>query len=185
MLVFWRAGGSLSHMIRHPVLALLMLACTSAALSGQAYLALSHRAPEIDIHPGSSRRGSLRLPALEFHFSVDARCPEMQAAKSLMISIADSRKRVMESALQSALKSGLSVTVPSQQIAPISVGDFCADDKTETRAYITMGDLLSAQGALSCGTGSETSITYVSTSLDVRLHCARQQDIDSGAINLP
>jgi len=171
-------------MVKHSAVALLILAGTSAALSGQAYLVLSHRAPEIDIDPGSSRRGILRLPELEFHFSIDARCPESQPAQSLMISIADSRRRVMANALQNALQSGISLTVPSRQIAPVSVGAFCTTERTDTRPYFTAKELLSAQGALSCGTDSDTSITYTSTSLDVRLHCARQKESDGSTIEL-
>lgn len=171
-------------MSRWPPILLLILACSAAVPAGRAFLVLSPKLPEIDVDPGSAGRDGLRLPELEFHFAIEARCPDTQQPRSLMLSIADSRKRVMASALQTALGSGLSLTVPSQQIAPVAVGTFCSAERSDDRQYVTVKGLLSAQGALSCASDSEKSITYASTSLDVRLRCERQPGVAGNGVEL-
>lgn len=167
-------------MFRQTATAFLVFAgATAVPAAGQAFLGLAHQAPEIEVEPGIADQGGLRLPELEFHFTVDVRCPDTLQPLSLMISIADTRKRVMKSALHTALESGLSLTVPSRQIAPITLGSFCAVEQTDARAQIVVKGLLSAQGALACGTDGNNIITYASTNLDVRLRCARQAEPDA------
>lgn len=76
------------------------------------------------------------------------------------------------------------VLVPEEQIAPLTIGDFCVDDlnartiKAEPDQRIVR-DVLSVQASLLCARDNQQKMTYVSHPLDIRLTCEHPQVVPS------
>ena len=147
-----------------------------AAVSGPAAgedprLSIAAEPPRVEIPEQQAARHGIVLPSLEIRFRIDARCPAPQVPVSLMLSIADSRRYVPANEIGAVLESGLTITVPSPQIAPVFMHDFCTDKGTRREA--TVPGLLSAQGSLACGSADDpaASINYASAGVDVNLAC--------------
>jgi len=153
------------------IVAICIAAAGRPAIAEDPQLTIAADRPIIELsHRQLTRRGVV-LPSLEVHFRIDARCPMPHTPVSMMLSIADSRRHVQGTEIDSALNSGLSITVPAPQIAPVFMPGFCAGD--DTRQDATVPDLLSVQGSLTCGSedDSSTTVSYASAGIDVSLRC--------------
>jgi hypothetical protein len=111
----------------------------------------------------------IRLPSLTFAVRIEASCSTPLEAKSISISIADTRINVRPG------DNGLierTIRVPTKQLGPIAVNDFCiAGDDVNSRQQLQVRDALSAQLSLRCSSEKQESITYETVALEVALHC--------------
>lgn len=111
----------------------------------------------------------IRLPSLTFAVRIKASCPAELEAKSISVSIADTRINVRPD------DNGLiekSIRVPKKQLGPISVNDFCiAGDEANSERQIQLRDALSAQLSLHCSGDNRESMTYETVALEVALQC--------------
>ena len=104
--------------------------------------------PRVEISPRSSGRRPLTLPSLSYDFELDTHCAGGEA-QSLMLSVADSRRRLDQEGLQQPDSISLTMAVPAKQIAPLQVEEFCTDESTG-EGMLVIKDVLSAQMSLVC-----------------------------------
>jgi hypothetical protein len=136
--------------------------------------------PAIEVDLRASDEAPFVLPDLQFDFEIHVSCAVGGKPRSLMLSIADSRKSVTGPDLLRTEPATLSMTVPSAQIAPVNVQGFCV---TEVDRPVALGQsvnvpgFLSAQASLLCSAGTDEEpdapdrIGYFSTALDITLVC--------------
>ena len=153
-----------------------------ADATGSAHHALQVTAAPatVTIAPGSARRQSIILPALEYVFSLNARCADSFAPETVALTIADSRTflRSAELAGDSA-RHEMPLTVPADQLAPLIVGDFCpatgdaamAQRTADNSAVLTVSATLTATASLLCVADNRREMIYTTTPLDIMLVC--------------
>jgi hypothetical protein len=111
----------------------------------------------------------IRLPSLTFAVRIKASCPTELEAKSISVSIADTRINVQPDDTGVIEKS---IRVPKKQLGPISVDNFCiAGDDVSSEQELQLRDALSAQLSLHCSGDNRDSITYETVALEVTLQC--------------
>lgn len=143
-------------------------------IAEDAILSVNSNTPNIDVRLRSSDRSLIRLPKLNYAFHVDARCPTGLLPQSMFISIADTRKRLSGTELLAIADTGVTISIPARQIAPLTVESFCVrDDAVDRQQHepITVLGALSAQAALLCSDDSDEKMIYASRSLDITLNC--------------
>ena len=132
--------------------------------------------PTVQVSPRRAGRISMRLPSLTFALNVSVVCDKNWRPDSVSVSVADSRTSFNAEQLQASSDFGLELRIPSNQIAPVRIEQFCIAggsgelDKTN-RSRITIPGVVSAQASLRCATESTKSIIYVTEPLDVVLEC--------------
>lgn len=149
---------------------------------------LTPETPVVDISPGRPGRQLVELPALEYTFDVEARCPVDWTPESLSLNVADSRVTIGAGELSARGDRKVVLKVPAGQLAPITINDFCVEAATapglaadrprpdtprESRSAdrVTIPAVFSAHASLLCRSELEPRITYVSLPLDVTLSC--------------
>ena len=111
----------------------------------------------------------IQLPSLTFAVRIKASCPTALEAKSISISIADTRINVQPDGTAVIEKS---IRVPTKQLGPIAVNDFCiAGNEAGSERELQLHDALSAQLSLHCSGESRESMTYETVALKVALQC--------------
>ena len=149
--------------------ALAVLICAdSRGESADSELSVEFDAAVARIALRSSSR-PIRLPSLTFAVRIKASCAATLAAKSISISIADTRISVQVD------ESGViekSIRVPKKQLGPIAVSDFCiAGEDPGSAQELNLRDALSAQLSLHCSGENQESMIYETVALEVALQC--------------
>lgn len=137
-------------------------------------LAIRSSTPNVAINARAGDRTAIGLPDLEYTFHIDARCSSGQRAESVLISIADTRRRLPRKDLLANAAAGVAITVPAKQIAPLTIYGFCVQNQLPDQASptrVTVRGALSAQASLLCTGDDEQSMSYASAGLDVTLLC--------------
>jgi len=191
MLVFWRLLRSLANMtaIEPRISLILFLASafgSTCCVAEDAAFSVESNTPDIDVRLRSSDRSLIRLPRLNYKFRISASCPNGLSPLSMFISIADTRKRVSGAELLASADTGLTISIPAKQIAPLTVESFCVGkDELDRQRHepVTILGALSAQAALLCSDDSDEQMIYASRSLDIRLNCIDERpDKDSSEL---
>jgi hypothetical protein len=172
------------------VTTLVILLPLSVYVTGQSVFAsdldVSASTPDVTVptRPAGSR--SIRLPSLEYTFTVAAACRADLAPAAVSLSIADTRITMSADELGGDSPVQVSITVPASQIAPLTIERFCVRSDTEepgdNLATVRIAAVLSAQAALLCSNNDSNEMTYASESLDVNITCeepAGQQEMIS------
>lgn len=160
---------------------------TGTGILGVALLALAAKAgeeprllvsasvPVVELIPRSSNAPLIRLPKLSFDFRIRSSCAEGLNIQSVMISVADTRKKIMADKLANQDEAIIPMTIPAKQIAPVNVADFCRSGSTDGNDFDpglkTVAGALSAQASMLCADETQEQVTFVSASLDVSLSC--------------
>ena len=111
----------------------------------------------------------IQLPSLTFAVRIKASCSTPLEAKSISISIADTRINVRPDDTGLIEKT---IRVPTKQLGPIAVNDFCiAGDDVSPEQQLQLRDALSAQVSLRCSSDNRESMTYETVALEVALQC--------------
>lgn len=141
--------------------------------------------PTVTVAPRPAGRTSVRLPSLTYALTVTVECGANWQPDSVTINIADSRTSFNAEQLQADTELKLELRVPSNQIAPLRIEQFCVNDENEKpdtadQNIIMIPAVMSAQASLRCATESAQSIMYVTKPLDVMLECAMPvEDMES------
>lgn len=147
----------------------------AARLSVEAATAIARVTPVAD-------RSLLRLPALEFEFTIAADCGPERAAQSVSISIADTRQTLAGTAVPPDAPVNTTISLPARQIPPVAVDGFCHDAAAAADSeQRLLRDVMTAHFSLRCTGPGGDSISYASRALDVTLVC----EIDPGAQGAP
>jgi hypothetical protein len=124
------------------------------------------------VQPESDGRSLVRLPALEFAFTIRASCGPDRVATSVSISVADTRTTLTGEQLRTDRPIAAALRLPAQQLSPVAVDDFCAEASAADGAdNVLIHDAATAHASLRCADETGESITYASKSLDVTLVC--------------
>jgi len=135
-------------------------------------LRLTSTTPDVHITQRSNDRKAIVLPDLQYEIRVEAVCAAGFLPESIMLSVADTRKRVAAADLDSRPDASISLRIPAKQIPPLSVAEFCLEsDEGGEQNGLTVRGVLSAQVSLLCTADIERKITYASHSLDINLAC--------------
>ena len=140
--------------------------------------------PTVQVSPRRAGRISMRLPSLTFALNVTVLCDKNWQPDSMSVSVADSMTSFNAEQLQASRELGLELRIPSNQISPLRVEQFCiaggSDDPDKiNRNKITIPGVVSAQASLRCATESTKSIIYVTEPLDVVLECVVPDPADN------
>ena len=150
------------------------------ALSSAGDLEVSASTPDVEVSTRPAGRNFMRLPALRYDVVLTTNCPDLLSARSVSLSIADTRIALDAERLNEGPRLEISISVPAAQIAPVAVAGFCTDDDGEPAGpgarSVRIPSVLSAQAALTCADDESTEITYASTSLDVLLRCEVEEE---------
>jgi hypothetical protein len=132
----------------------------------------------VDIGPRPPGLRLLKLPGMEFTLRINAHCNDDLIAESVSISVADTRVNLGPDALADLEIIEKTIRIPSKQIAPLAIENFCvADDKVGEAMRLEVRDALSAQLSLTCVGENRRSISYQTVALTVALTC-KQPDGD-------
>ncbi len=136
-------------------------------------LGISADVPVVAVAPRRPGRFALRLPTLTYALTLTAACAENWRPNSISISIVDSKVSFPADRLQDAEALEFELRIPSSQIAPLRIENFCMTNESGVAhaKTLTISDVLSAQGSLRCATDSTETIRYVTKPLDVMLEC--------------
>jgi len=165
------------------IVRLILLFAPALLLSGTAWPDVGARlsvdvAPAIvQVRPLAQGRKLIRLPTLEFRFTIQATCALDTEVQSVSISIADTRKTISGDDILSAFDQPVVFSVPARQVSPVAVDGFCpqADDR-ERQAELLVRDAVTAHLSLRCTGENGADITYSSRALDVILQCPDRRD---------
>jgi hypothetical protein len=149
------------------------------------HIAITASAPSVSVSPKMSGRHMVDLPSLEFSFDVETSCGDDRFPESLFLNVADTRLAFDAEQLSDNQHSRIVLQVPSRQLAPIAVYDFCATVEDESAAddepalpvpgivlsEVTISAAASAHASLRCRNESEQVIAYVTRPLDLTLTC--------------
>ena len=147
------------------------LLALAAKAGEEPQLLVSASVPVVELIPRSSNAQLIRLPKLSYDFKIRSSCAEGLNIQSVMISVADTRKKVMADKLASQDEAIIPMAIPAKQIAPVNVADFCRAGGNFDPGLKTVTGALSAQASMLCADESEEQVTFVSASLDVTLSC--------------
>ena len=164
---------------------LIVLVCAASASTAESNgigrLTISVDVPEVTLTPATETgRNFIRLPSLEYSFSLRASCRGGSTPGSVSLSVADTRTAIPGAQIDEGEEALVALTVPARQIAPLPLDGFCGvatDDAGGTRSdeagreRITVPAALSAQASVRCEDDTGEDITYVSKALDVTLVC--------------
>ncbi|MEQ9561784.1 MAG: hypothetical protein RLN69_04625, partial [Woeseiaceae bacterium] len=103
----------------------LLAAMVSAPCFAESELMLVADTPTAQVIPRAAERSPLALPDLEYNFRIHARCRDDLEATSLLLAVADSRQTFNQSQIASGELSTVNLRVPSSQIAPLVIANFC------------------------------------------------------------
>lgn len=148
-----------------------------AEADGAGRLSISVDVPEVTLQPASGGRKFIRLPSLEYSFTLRAWCHGSSAPESISLSVADTRKAIPWSQFDEGEKAEIALTVPARQIAPLPLDGFCSAALNDVQPAernsdrVTVSAALSAQASVLCEDEAGQDITYVSKALDVTLLC--------------
>jgi len=119
------------------------------------------------------------LPLLEFSLLASFACPSDADAESVTVSIADTHKRLGPDEISDKAALDVRVSVPANQIAPVTVADFCIDDGPDDKQDLLVPGVATAQASLRCRSENESFLYFASAVLPVRLHCAPDPNQDA------
>ena len=133
--------------------------------------------PTVTVTPRPPGRITMRLPGLTYALTVAVYCEANWQPDSVSISVADSGASLDAEQLQADRELKLELRIPSNQIPPLRIENFCIaggmkTPDTTTRNRITVPGVMSAQASLRCANESAQSTMYVAKPLDVVLECA-------------
>lgn len=135
--------------------------------------------PVVYVDKRSAGRDFMRLPSLDYWLELDANCPANLEARTISLSVADTRKSLAANVTVGEEKISVPIRIPAAQIGPIAVDGFCvAADAPET---LRIPAVLSVQASLLCANEDTSRMIYTSKSLDVTLSCKTIQNESSSA----
>lgn len=122
----------------------------------------------------------IQLPSLTFAVRIEAICPVLLEARTISISIADTRVNFRPDNLANTGPIEETIRVPEKQLGPIAVNDFCiAGDDVNTAQQLQIRDALTAQLSLRCVGENRESIHYETVALELALQCDLPENAES------
>lgn len=111
------------------------------------------------------------LPSLEFSLIAEFECPSETDVESVTVSIADTHERFGPNEISDKMALEVRVDVPANQIAPVTVSDFCINGGPGDENGLLVPGIATAQVSLRCRSENELSVYFASVALPLRLYC--------------
>jgi len=160
---------------RSIILPFLLLAIGQVADAND--LKLTPNRPAVSVETRADGRNFIRLPGLQYTIRVESGCDNMRVPARLSLNVADTRVVLDEEEIAAAIN--VPIAIPSSQIGPIAVEEFCFtgdDESASSEETMLVPSVLSLQASLLCTGESGDEIVYASTALNVRLECSVPED---------
>ena len=161
--------------MNNPRILLLAIFASAIVAADETSLVVSSSTPDVNIKTRPSDRYSIRLPGLLYEFQLELGCEAGYKPDSVLLSIADTKKRFAVNEMPLDSGADFSMKVPASQIAPLSVEGFCLASESGADR-VTVRGILSAQASLLCSGDEDQQLMYASQSLDVTLNCGEEPD---------
>ena len=160
-------------------LAALLAADITVADLGGDRLTVRSTAAVADLGRLPGGRQLIRLPALEFTLTVEARCDAGFRAESVSVTVADTRQRFGADDLNDDARIETIIRVPRQQLAPVATERFCSvEDAAASGTSLLLAAAMTAHVSLRCARNEEHAVYFEAAPLDVRLVCGPGSDAD-------
>ena len=157
---------------------IICLAAATAVAAGEEPEAVHGRllahasAATVSITPRPKGHQFVQLPTLEFALSIEPLCAAAGAARSISVSVADTRMSFDSGDIGDQPLIETTLGLPRRQTGPLRVHGFCHDeDATNTTHTLHIDDVFTARLSLTCASEVATEIVYATLPLDVRLTC--------------
>jgi hypothetical protein len=162
---------------RSTILSSLILSTVSGPVFAEGELTLFADTPTAQVNPRAAERSPQALPELEYNYRIHARCQDDHEATSLSLAVADTRQSFNHSQIASGQLDAVNLRIPSSQIGPLVIANFCVASDAEAGNEIPQLPLLirsalSALASIMCVSEESQSMRYASAPLDVELHCS-------------
>lgn len=143
-------------------------ALTLQANETSAQLALREQGPQ-----------QVSLPSLEFSLLATIACPAGAAVESVTASIADTQMRFGPDDISDQSALDVRISVPANQVAPVTVTDFCVAGVPGDKNTLLVPGVATAQVSLRCRSEKESSVYFESVVLPIRLLCLADENQES------
>lgn len=125
-----------------------------------------------EIGPQAPGTRIVQLPDVAFTMHIAAQCDAGMQAESASISVSDTRLSLGPEALADTAAAELTIRIPRQQLAPLTIENFCFNDSSASDTQdLNIVDALTAQVSLRCVGDNRQSIIYRAAPLAVTLRC--------------
>lgn len=169
---------------RHTFLLLsLITTIETAAAEASTRIEAEASPARITVAPPEEGRKLLHLPDLGFRLNIKAQCGENHHPASLSVSVADTRKTLIDEEIAGKQELVVEISIPASQVSPIPVDDFCSLEGPEVREMLVRNALI-AHLSLRCAGSDGESITYTTSPLAVALTCDIDAQGDSESLML-
>lgn len=172
-------------MTRHlhlPCLLTALLCSTAAASAADNILTLKARESTAQLEPRDAKQHHVTLPALDVAILASLACPAGTKAQSLTVSVSDTHQYFGAELLADAVSLEVAFNVPSNQLAPIAIPDFCVTGGLPDNQELGLPGIATAQVSLRClSKDDSTSVHFSSAPVPVRLYCRADGDPESSA----
>ena len=88
-----------------------------------------------------------------------------------MVSISDTHRRFGPDEIGDKAELDIRVSVPANQVAPVTVADFCITGGPDDEKGLLLPGIATAQASLRCRSEKESFVYFESAVLPVRLQC--------------
>jgi hypothetical protein len=131
------------------------------------------------ISPHAPAQRQIKTPEVSFSLQIRFACMGDATPQLLSVGIADTLYRHVPVTGQRTLLAR--VDVPSEQIAPINIGDFCVAGRIGTNNALRLPGVATAQVSLRCDRKAPPVIQATSVALPLRLVCKQPDDQGTAA----
>ena len=161
---------------RVPILLAVCLCVTTELAAADDALTLQANESSAQLAPRQQGPQQVSLPSLEFSLLATIACPSGTDVASVTVSIADTHKRFGPDELSDKTALDVRVSVPANQVAPVTVADFCISGEPGYQKSLLVPGVATAQVSLRCRSENESSVYFKSAVLPIRLHCVSDKN---------
>jgi hypothetical protein len=157
--------------LRVPILLAACLCVTTGLFAADDALTLHANETSAQLAPREQGPQQVSLPSLEFTLLATIACPSGTNVESVTVSIADTHKRFGPDEIPDKSALDVRISVAANQIAPVTVSDFCVSGEPGDKNGLLVPGVATAQVSLRCRSENELSVYFNSAVLPIRLHC--------------
>jgi hypothetical protein len=157
--------------LRVPILLAACLCLTTELFAADDALTLHAKETSAQLAPREQGPQQVSLPSLEFSLLATIACPSGTNVESVTVSIADTHKRFGPDEIPDKSALDARISVPANQIAPVTVSDFCVSEEPGDKNGLLVPGVATAQVSMRCRSENELSVYFNSAVLPIRLHC--------------
>lgn len=165
---------------RVQIVAVACLLATAQIAAADNALTLHVNETRIQIEPRDSGRTQVNLPSLDLSLRTSFVCPAAGSAESVTMSIADTHERFGAENISDVAVLEATISVPAQQIAPVSLAGFCTKGDAPNESELLLPGIATAQVSLRCRSEElGSSMHYASAVVPLTVICLSIENQES------